>query len=86
MIAFSRNIGLSILNQGKRLWGGHSSLDELKGKTLLIVGAGRFGKEIASQSYAFGMRIKGVTRRAQPIRSLRSAVSVIAAARSTWPG
>ncbi|WP_052380691.1 D-2-hydroxyacid dehydrogenase [Paenibacillus camerounensis] len=67
MIAFSRNIGLSIRNQSSRLWGGHSSLDELNGKTLLIVGAGRIGKEIGRLASAFGMRITGVTRRAQPI-------------------
>jgi phosphoglycerate dehydrogenase-like enzyme len=67
MIAFSRNIGLSIRNQSKRLWGGHGSLDELSGRTLLVVGAGRIGKEIARLASAFGMRIIGVTRRALTI-------------------
>jgi D-2-hydroxyacid dehydrogenase (NADP+) len=76
MIAFSRNIGLSIRNQNKRLWSGHSSLSELSGKTLCIVGAGRIGKEIARAAAVFGMRITGLTRHGRQLEGFEQVYEI----------
>jgi phosphoglycerate dehydrogenase-like enzyme len=40
---------------------------ELFGKTLLIIGAGGIGQEIAVRAKAFGMRIFGSSRQSQPL-------------------
>jgi phosphoglycerate dehydrogenase-like enzyme len=42
-------------------------IQELLDKTLLIIGAGGIGQEIASRAKAFGMRIFGSHRHPQPL-------------------
>ena len=68
MIALARNFPDSIRFQDKSTWGQQQlwdlpqQLSELSGKTLLIVGFGSIGHELAKRAKAFDMRIWGVTR------------------------
>ncbi|HWJ77515.1 MAG TPA: D-2-hydroxyacid dehydrogenase [Niallia sp.] len=62
MISFTRDIGTSIRNQVKKQWGPPKRLDELSGKTLVIIGAGRIGQEIAKAASFFGMQVIGLKR------------------------
>jgi phosphoglycerate dehydrogenase-like enzyme len=43
--------------------------DEIKGKTLVIVGFGHIGQEISQRAKAFGIHVIAVTRRGHPDRS-----------------
>lgn len=68
MIALARNFPEAIRFQGQHLWAQQQLWDkpqrlrELNGQTLLIVGFGSIGQELAKRARAFGMRILGVTR------------------------
>lgn len=56
MLAYIKNIpmGVSATKKGKWL---RTTNTELKGKTLLILGLGRIGKEVAKRAVAFGMKV-----------------------------
>lgn len=68
MIAIARNFPDSVRFQDKSTWGQQQlwdmpqQLTELSGKTLLIVGYGSIGEELAKRAQVFGMRILGITR------------------------
>ncbi len=68
MIALARNFPDSTRYQDKCTWGQSliwdkpEQLTELNGKTLLIVGFGSIGHELAKRAKAFEMRVWGVTR------------------------
>lgn len=70
MLAVSRQLHLARDNQARKHWRGMASdpalrEDELRGKTLLIVGLGRIGSRLAALARAFGMRVIA-TRRNPP--------------------
>jgi phosphoglycerate dehydrogenase-like enzyme len=44
--------------------------DELTGQTLALIGVGGIGSEVARLAHAFGMRIVGMRRRAEPVEGL----------------
>src|SRR5262249_4916574 len=68
MLALARNFPDSTRYQDKCVWGQSQiwdkpeQLTELNGKTLLIVGYGSIGIELAKRAKAFEMRVIGVTR------------------------
>ena len=60
LLAFSRDLGYFIHSQADRRWPSRRKevvLDELAGKTLLIIGLGGIGSEIARRAFGFGMRV-----------------------------
>ncbi len=61
MLAFHKKLLLSLRDQRERRWYRFAA-GELDGQTLVIVGVGRIGKEIARLARAFGMRVVGVKR------------------------
>jgi phosphoglycerate dehydrogenase-like enzyme len=64
LLAFARRLHTSIRNQQFAQWKRLSSheLDELAGKTLLVVGFGAIGKRVAEIGRAFRMEVIGVSR------------------------
>ncbi len=61
MLAFHKKLLRSLRDQRERRWDRFAA-GELDGQTLVIVGVGRIGKEIARLAKAFGMRVVGVKR------------------------
>ena len=61
MLAFHKKLLQSLRDQRVRRWDRFAA-DELDGQTMVIVGVGRIGKEIARLANAFGMRVVGVKR------------------------
>jgi len=60
LLAFTRDLGHFVRAQADRRWPSKRQgtvLDELAGKTLLIIGLGGIGSEIARRAYGFGMRV-----------------------------
>ena len=53
--------------QREHRWASHLELDELFGKTLLILGTGGIGQEVARRAAGFGMRIWGMNRGGRPV-------------------
>lgn len=67
MIAFTRGLHVAVRNQQCRVWDRSYPLDDLRGKRLLIIGAGSIGTEVARKAAAFDMVTYGISRRGQPI-------------------
>ena len=61
MLAFHKKLLTSLRDQRERRWERFAA-GELDGQTLVVVGVGRIGKEIARLAKAFGMRVIGVKR------------------------
>jgi D-2-hydroxyacid dehydrogenase (NADP+) len=66
MLAVSHHFPALYRNQSRALWEPVWSGDDLDGKTLLIVGAGSIGGEIARRAKAFDMTVMGLRRRPEP--------------------
>jgi phosphoglycerate dehydrogenase-like enzyme len=68
MLAMARNFPDTVRQQDQKLWSQQllwdkpQHLTELHGATLLIVGFGSIGREIAVRAAALGIRVIGVTR------------------------
>jgi len=63
LLAFTKGIPRLRRDAVERHWG-HYPVEELRGKTLLVVGVGAIGLEVARLAGAFGMRVVGVKRNA----------------------
>lgn len=61
--------------QREHRWSNELRLDELCGKTLLILGTGGIGREIARRAAAFDMRIWGSSRSGAPVEHIERIVS-----------
>lgn len=61
MIAFHKKLLQALRDQRDRHWERFAGAD-LEGQTLVIVGVGRVGREVARLAKAFGMRVVGVKR------------------------
>ncbi len=62
MLAFVKGLPRLLSDQAQRRWD-HYPTAELRGRTLLIVGLGQIGEEVARLARAFGMHIVGLNRR-----------------------
>ena len=64
MLAFARQLPALVRAQDERQWRPPkiSTLFELSGQTLAVVGAGALGCAVATRAAAFGMRVLGVRR------------------------
>lgn len=61
MIAFHKRLPMVLRDQRRKHWERYAGTD-LRGQTLVIVGVGRVGKEVARLGQALGMRVIGVKR------------------------
>jgi phosphoglycerate dehydrogenase-like enzyme len=68
LIALYRKMDVSFRNQTTATWKKPrmSEVDELFGKSMLVVGLGAIGRRIAEIAQAFAMRVSGVTRETEP--------------------
>ncbi len=62
LLAFTKSLPRLLSDQEQRRWD-HYPTRELKGKTILIVGLGKIGLEVARLAHCFGMRTVGLKRR-----------------------
>jgi phosphoglycerate dehydrogenase-like enzyme len=67
LIAYSRGLHVFWKNQREHRWDRTYAVDELMGQTLLIVGAGSIGREVARKAKAFDMVVLGVRSQAEPL-------------------
>lgn len=70
VLAFAKDLPRTLDLQRNREWQ-HRESERLDGRTLLVVGAGSIGREIATLVRAAGMRVLGVARRARPVSPAR---------------
>lgn len=57
MLALSRDLPAFFRDQQQGHWGRVPALADLEGRTLLVVGLGGIGNEVARRAHAFGMRV-----------------------------
>ncbi|HEU5298696.1 MAG TPA: D-2-hydroxyacid dehydrogenase [bacterium] len=63
MLALTRRVQIAVRNQVRRRWERREAVgDEIRGKTLAILGLGTIGVEIAEKARVFGMRVIGTKR------------------------
>ncbi|HXF82820.1 MAG TPA: D-2-hydroxyacid dehydrogenase [bacterium] len=63
MLALTRRLHVAIRNQTLRRWERREAVgDEVRGKTLGVLGLGTIGTEIAEKARVFGMRVIGTKR------------------------
>ncbi|MFN9171278.1 MAG: D-2-hydroxyacid dehydrogenase, partial [Dolichospermum sp.] len=67
LLAYSKRLPSLYKLQNEHNWQRGLPIQELFGKTLLIIGAGGIGQEIAVRAKAFGMRIFGSSRHPKPL-------------------
>ncbi len=74
----AKNLSLLLQLQAEHTWQRSIELpmQEVCGKTLLILGAGHIGQEIAQRAHAFGMRIWGARRHPQPTPGFEQVVGM----------
>lgn len=62
LLAFTKDLSRIVADQRARRWPEHPNR-ELHGQTLLVLGLGKIGEEVARLASAFGMRVIGINRR-----------------------
>ena len=70
LLSHMRGLRTAILNQPQRKWEQTTELQELKGKTMMIVGAGHIGNRLGELAKAFGMKVIAVNRSGKEIPGL----------------
>ncbi|RCJ40586.1 hydroxyacid dehydrogenase [Nostoc minutum NIES-26] len=74
MLSYAKQLPRLHQQQTQHRWQKGLPIQELLDKTLLIIGAGGIGQEIASRAKAFGMRIFGSRRHPQPLSNFDKVV------------
>jgi D-2-hydroxyacid dehydrogenase (NADP+) len=77
MICFSRRLHLNIRNQLHRKWDTDYMPEQLSGKTIVIIGAGSIGGEVARKCKAFDMKVVGVRRSELPQEHYDTMASIL---------
>ena len=68
ILAFARRLHLDIRNQIDRVWDRPAGVGvDVEGSVLGILGLGQIGKPLAQRASAFGMRVVGTKRTAEPV-------------------
>lgn len=70
LLSHMRGLRTAILNQPQRNWEQITDLQELKGKTMMIVGAGHIGNRLGELAKAFGMKVIAVNRSGREVAGL----------------
>jgi glyoxylate/hydroxypyruvate reductase len=68
ILAFTKSLPRLLHDKAHKHWTEHYPTQELPGTTLLVVGLGEIGREVARLGEAFGMRVHGVRRADGPGR------------------
>lgn len=76
LLAYSKQLPSLYQLQNEHNWQRGLPIQELFEKTLLIIGAGGIGQEIAVRAKAFGMRIFGSSRHPKPLPNFDKVVGV----------
>ncbi len=71
MILDARNLDQLMLKQQQKEWDPNFKQDEIKGKTLGIIGLGSIGQELARKASFMGMDVIGVKRSYSPVPHVR---------------
>ena len=91
LLALARRFPSSFRHQAARHWGQQEIWDEpvrpreLRGATLLVVGLGAIGREVARLARAIGMRVEAVTRSGCPAPELADRVAPASALDALLP-
>lgn len=75
MLMFSAKLLLSINNQRKKFWQKYVMNDTLCDKNLLVVGAGKIGRCIASKAKVFNMNVIGVKKEPTELQNFDKVVA-----------
>lgn len=80
ILHFNRRLGTLVRAQIGREWIAKNTFDypELDGQTLLVVGSGSIGSEIAKRARALGMRTLGISQSGQATGDFEKVVPVVA--------
>ena len=76
ILAFTKRLSRLEADQRARRWD-HYANDELAGKTMLVVGLGAIGREVARLGDAFGMHVRGVRRNEGELDELLPGADVV---------
>lgn len=70
LLQYEKKLKLLMKNEREELWHRKIEVGELNGKTMLILGAGAIGGEVARLGKAFRMTTMGVNRSGKPVESI----------------
>lgn len=74
MLYFAKKVGHYIDQSQSKIWE-REWLEELTGKTLVVLGLGHVGQAVAQKANAFGMRVLGMQRRPKDSQGVETVVS-----------
>jgi phosphoglycerate dehydrogenase-like enzyme len=77
MLIHEKKTKTLLSNEANEVWDRNIQMGELYGKTMLILGTGAIGKEIARLGKAFGMKTLGINRSGSPVPYIDSLYSPV---------
>ena len=75
LMAGAKHLPRLLAQQSERRWGGRWSMGQLSEQTILVVGLGHIGREVARKVAALGARVIGVHRRALEVEGVERVVA-----------